>query len=105
MRITLMIERVVINGYRCFEHLDFRPNPGVNLIVGGNESGKSTLLEAIALALTGRVHGRWAQEELNPFWFNATAVAAYFAKRRDQEAAPAPEILIEVYLAGSSDDV
>ncbi|WP_208598164.1 ATP-binding protein [Kosakonia oryziphila] len=29
------------------------PNLKLNLIVGGNEVGKSTLMEAIALALTG----------------------------------------------------
>lgn len=73
-----MINRILIKGYRCFEHLDLQPNVGLNIIVGDNESGKSTLLEAIALALTGKINGRWAQEELNPFWFNQPDVARFF---------------------------
>jgi putative ATP-dependent endonuclease of the OLD family len=66
----IMIDRVVIRGYRRFNNLDLSPNAGMNVIVGDNESGKSTLLEAIGLVLTGKVNGRWAREELNPFWFN-----------------------------------
>ena len=63
-RVTIgrVIERVIISGYRCFQRLDFAPNPATNLLVGANEAGKSTVLEAIALALTGRINGRWAGE-------------------------------------------
>ena len=50
-----MIERIIIKGYRCFAKLDLAPNPGMNIIVGDNESGKSTLLEAVSLGLTGKV--------------------------------------------------
>jgi putative ATP-dependent endonuclease of the OLD family len=76
----IMIDRVVIRGYRRFNNLDLRPNAGMNVIVGDNESGKSTLLEAIGLVLTGKVNGRWAREELNPFWFNRAKVAEFFTK-------------------------
>src|SRR5688572_18023952 len=100
-----MIERIVINGYRCFEHLDIRPNPGINLIVGDNESGKSTLLEAVGLALTGRAHGRWAQEELNPFWFNVAAVERFFGKRRAGELSRPPEILVELHFSNAADEL
>jgi len=36
----------------------------MNIIVGDNASGESTLLEAVALALTGKVRGQRATEEL-----------------------------------------
>lgn len=94
-----MIERIVIDGYRRFGHLDLSPNPGMNIIVGDNESGKSTLLEAVALALTGKINGRWAREELNPFWFNRDRVTEFFAKYRKPDQVACPEILIELYLA------
>ena len=57
-----MIERIIVKGYRCFDRLDLAPNPGMNIIVGDNESGKSTLLEAVSLGLTGKLNGRWARE-------------------------------------------
>jgi putative ATP-dependent endonuclease of the OLD family len=96
---AIMIDRIIIRGYRRFNNLDLSPNPGMNIIVGDNESGKSTLLEAISLALTGKVNGRWAREELNPFWFNRAKVAEFFSKYGTSEQVPLPEVLIELYLA------
>ena len=71
-----MITKVHIRGFRCFKELVFEPDEKMNIIVGGNEAGKSTLLEAISMALTGRVNGgRWAGDLLNPYWFNKDLVA------------------------------
>ena len=53
-----MIERVIIKNYRVFKELDFRPNESMNIIVGDNEAGKSTLMEAISMAIGGRLHSR-----------------------------------------------
>lgn len=36
-----------IRGFRCLSECDLSPDPGINLIVGENASGKSSLLEAI----------------------------------------------------------
>jgi putative ATP-dependent endonuclease of the OLD family len=98
-----MIHRVIISGYRCFEHLDFEPNGGLNVVVGDNESGKSTLLEAIALALTGRSNGRWLGEELNPFWFHRPTVLEFFKRNGTHDPAPPPELRIELYLSQEHD--
>ena len=48
------IERVVIENFKAFGHLDLPLNPHMNLIVGNNEVGKSTLLEAIHAVVTGQ---------------------------------------------------
>lgn len=94
-----MIEKVKIRGYRKIQDLTFIPNPHVNILVGDNESGKSTLLEAIGLALTGRINGRPAYEELNPFWFNQSDVAAFFSARANGQKVIPPFIEIEVFLS------
>ncbi|WP_414709568.1 ATP-binding protein [Ramlibacter sp.] len=59
---------------------------------GANESGKSTLIEAIVLALTGRINGRSAADELNPYWFNSQLVEELVRKRKRGERAKFPEI-------------
>lgn len=100
-----MIERILVQGYRLFRDFELKPTAGLNIVVGGNEAGKSTLLEAISLGLTGRVNGRWAEEELNPYWFNQSLVADYFAAITAGLASTAPEILIELYLSGTSSDI
>jgi len=38
-----------ISNFRCIETLEWRPSDGVNIVIGGGDSGKSTLLHAIAL--------------------------------------------------------
>jgi putative ATP-dependent endonuclease of OLD family len=94
-----MISRVIICGYRIFRVFEFCPNSGTNIVVGDNDSGKSTLLQAIALALSGRVNGRWAQDALDPYWFNAHQVGEFFAALKAGPTPSPPEILIEVYFS------
>lgn len=53
-----MIRKVVIRNYRKFRNISVDLTPGTNILVGGNDNGRSTLIEAINLALTGRVNGR-----------------------------------------------
>lgn len=93
-----MITKINIRGYRKFKDFTLKPGKKLNLIVGSNEAGKSTLLEAVALALTGRLNGRAAAEELNPYWFNTTLVAEYVRSRLDGGRPSLPEILIELFL-------
>lgn len=100
-----MITRVVLRGFRCFESLDFEPRSGLNILVGGNEAGKSTVLEAILLALTGRSNGRWVGDELNPHWFNQAGVAAFFRSYADEEPIAAPRLSIELYLDPDDDEL
>lgn len=100
-----MITRIIINGYRLFDSFELEPNPGTNIVVGDNEAGKSTLLEAIGLGLTGRLNGRWAQEELNPYWFNQDQVKRYFEALASGTVLAPPEILIELYLTDADDDL
>ncbi len=98
-----MITKAKICGYRIFRDFEFTPNQKLNLIVGANESGKSTLLEAIVLALTGRINGRRASEELNPYWFNTDLVEDFVQKRRQGERVAFPQVSIELYFEDRDD--
>ncbi|WP_208491250.1 ATP-dependent nuclease [Paraburkholderia tropica] len=93
-----LITKIKIRGYRIYTDFTLFPNAKLNLIVGGNEAGKSTLMEAIALALTARIGGRSASEELNPHWFNTKLVAEFLAKVARGERPQFPEIHIELFL-------
>lgn len=95
----MFIQRVVIENYRCLKAADVTLNDRMNVIVGKNECGKSTLLEAIHLALTGQLNGRPLQIELHPYLFNVDLVVDYFEKRKQGDTPEPPRILIELYLA------
>jgi predicted ATP-binding protein involved in virulence len=46
----MRIDDLRLMGFRCFEHAEFRFAPNFNLIVGDNGAGKTSLLEALAVA-------------------------------------------------------
>lgn len=101
-----MLKHIHIENYRILRNFDFSPKSGVNILVGDNEAGKSTLLEAVSLALTGKVNGRWAQDELNPFWFTKEVAKQFFAQlNEDRAKATPPEILIEVELKNDNGEL
>jgi len=43
----MLLSWLVLSGYRCYPTLRFEPAPGVNVLVGANGAGKTSLLEAI----------------------------------------------------------
>jgi len=102
-----MIGRVAIENYRVFRRFDLELAPDVNIIVGKNDTGKSTLIEAIALALTRRLHGSWFDQELSPYLINQEATREWveeLAATRPGAAPPTPpELVIELYFTDIED--
>lgn len=94
---STLITKIHIRGYRIYKDFTLRPNAKLNILVGDNDAGKSTLMEAIALALNGRIAGRGVLEELNPHWFNVDLVEQFVSQRKAGQKAALPEILIELY--------
>lgn len=92
------IERVVIENFKAFHHLDLPLNAHMNLIVGNNEVGKSTLLEAIHAVVTGQLHGRGVAYELTPYLFHQPTVQTYLAGLKQGQFGSPPRIMIEAYL-------
>lgn len=59
------MERISLSNFRCFESLDWIFTPGINLIVGDNASGKTSLLRACRL-VTGAFFAGYSDE--NTVW-------------------------------------
>jgi predicted ATPase len=95
-----MIRKVCIRNYRRFRKFDIELQPGINVLVGCNGSGKSTLIEAIDLALTGRVHGRFLAQGVSPYLINLEATRDYFQQLRESGASnpQPPKMIIDVFL-------
>lgn len=51
MSATAVIRKLTIQRFRGLETFDWHPVPGMNVILGGGDVGKTTVLEAIALLL------------------------------------------------------
>lgn len=97
----MYIKKVHIENFKRFhKSFDIEFNQGINIIVGDNESGKSTILEAIYLALTGLYNCRNIKNELTQFIFNKEAVKEYVDSIHAGHPLELPSILIEIYLEG-----
>ena len=94
----MTIERVIIKNYKSLRDTDIEFGPNINIIVGDNETGKSSLLEAINLALRCQINRRPALYELHPFLFNRQAVLEFIQSHKNNTPQPPPEVLIELYL-------
>lgn len=55
-----MIRSLSIDGFRGFEHFEMCDLGRVNLLVGTNNSGKTSVLEAIQILMTGHIRSIWA---------------------------------------------
>ena len=72
----------------------------MNILVGDNDSGKSTILEALDLALSGIFKGRFIKGEINQSIFNNSCVANFLDSMGKGINLPPPEIKIEVFISG-----
>ena len=93
-----VIEKLALHNFRRFDDFEMSLAPGTNLVIGDNESGKSSLLEAIDLVLGGR-KSRVESVGLERL-MNATAVEQFLGCRK--EFASLPTMWAEVYLSGES---
>ena len=97
----MYIRKVHIENFkRFYRSFDIELHEGINIVVGDNESGKSTIIEAIYLALTGPYNNKNIKNELTQFIFNQTAVEEYIESVRAGHPIELPSILIEIYLEG-----
>jgi putative ATP-dependent endonuclease of OLD family len=94
----MVIKRVIIENYKQFYgKFELELQSGTNIIVGDNESGKTSIIEAIELALSGLLNGRFIRFELTQYLFNNRSVDEYLkALLSDNPIAP-PQISIELF--------
>lgn len=97
-----MITKVVLKNFRSFRERTIEFADGLNIVVGDNEAGKSTLLEAINLALTRRCNGKLFDTEFSHHFINSEATAQYLRDLRSGSSALPPEVVIEVFLKQTS---
>jgi putative ATP-dependent endonuclease of the OLD family len=102
----IKIAKVKITNFKCYEEtFTLALKDGLNVIVGANESGKTTILEAIHLALTGLLHGRPLKNDMTSYLFNLAAQNKYVQSLGAASPLPPPAITIELFFSGSSNEL
>lgn len=98
------IDHVIISGFKRIRKplcVDFERD--LNILVGDNGAGKSTILEAIHLALTGQYRGESIRRALSQAIFNNDDADGFIKRAANGDLSTLPMVLIEVYLTGEDE--
>lgn len=94
----MKVKILKIINYKCFQDVVIELDKKLNIFVGENDSGKSTILEALSMVLTGKLNGSRIEHCFNLNWFNID-VRRKFKKDVSAGARPSPPFIeIEAYL-------
>lgn len=103
-REIMHITKILIESFKCFSsRFVLELNPGMNILVGKNGTGKSSIIEAITLALSGLITGRYAKNEMSQYLFNERVLSRYFSDIANGIPTELPRILIELYFNDEDD--
>lgn len=97
----MRVKSIKLTNFKKFkdDHLEF--NDDVNIFVGDNNAGKSTILEALEIVLNNNYRGRPFNTEFTPDIFNKDAVQQFLAS--DKSAKHLPSLVIEAFIEGVPD--
>lgn len=75
-------------------------NENLNIVVGDNHSGKSTILEAINLVLKGTLDGQYlSAEKINEYLFNLEIKNTFLREIASGKRPDPPEIILELHFS------
>lgn len=101
----MKIEKVKIVNYKSFKEVIINMNEDINIFVGENDAGKTTILESILMTLTGKINGVSVFKRLNPDWFNREIRNDFKEKIEANQLVGPPSIYFEVYLKDDDTDI
>ena len=93
----MAIEKLKIKNFKIFKNETITLKEDINIFVGENDSGKSTILEALSIVTTGKVDGYSLSRVITLDYFNKNARNEYLAKIQKGEKPSPPEIDIEIF--------
>ncbi|MDD4637569.1 MAG: AAA family ATPase [Bacteroidales bacterium] len=97
----LIIKKVILHNFKRFGHLEIDVDPLLNIFIGDNESGKSSILQAIDLVARG---SRTRVENIGlDSLFNTDAITAFLDS--DRNIAKLPEMYVEFYFNNHLDEL
>lgn len=94
-----MVKKLLIKNYKSIQEAVIEVKPDVNIFVGENDSGKSTILEAISIVSTGNLNGRFFEKQMKANMFNQNVRQKYIDSLKNKKNVEnPPTIIIEAYL-------
>ena len=95
-----MISKVILENFRGFKWIEFECNREKNILIGENGSGKSTILYAISLVLSGS-HVQIEKISLASL-FNTEIISSFLMR---QDIKQLPKLFVEIFFDDSVDEI
>lgn len=92
----MRIKKLYVKNYKILKDTIIEFNDKVNIFVGENDSGKSTILEALSIVSSGRLNGYSFEKQIKANLFNDDVRKRYIESLRTKPNDP-PKIIIEAY--------
>lgn len=93
----MIISKLKIQNYKLFKEKIIEFNDEINILVGNNDSGKSTILEAVSIVTTGKINRIYIDKFISASFFNNDVRNEYIKALSLKEYIAPPEIIIEAY--------
>lgn len=97
----MLVKSIRMVNFKKFLDVHFDFNEDVNIFVGDNAAGKSTILEALEATLNFNHRGKPFNSEFSPDLFNREAVNKFLSS--DKSSKHLPNLLLEAYIEGVPD--
>lgn len=95
----MTIKKLLIKNYKSIVDSIIELNPDINIFVGENDAGKSTILEALSIVTTSKINGIAFEKQIKANLFNQAVREKYVASLIEcKKVEEPPTIIIEAYL-------
>lgn len=100
--VSMIIRKLHVKNYKLIRDITINLNEAVNIFVGENDSGKSTILEALGIITSGKLNGYAFDRQIKANLFNDAIRKKYVESLSGIIPAEPPSIILEAYC--DSDD-
>ena len=98
----MIISKIIVKNYKLLRDVAIDLNPTMNIFVGDNDAGKTTILEALAILTTGKLNGYAFDRQIKAAIFNSQVRSKYISEVISNKNTPPPKIVFEAYLNGDA---
>lgn len=99
----MKITKLIIKNYKIFRCRTIILNENINIFVGDNDSGKSTILEALSIVTCSRLNGVSLDRQLTVNLFNSLSRHEYIESVNNGTTMSPPSMEIEAYCEKSDE--
>lgn len=102
----MYLDRLLLSNFKKFNNSEFKFDKGMNIVIGQNDSGKSSLLQAIDIALNQRGNGDWRNTSEYGTLLNVQAKKYFLDNVTNKISSKMlPSIKIELFFAEDNHEI